>query len=103
MKKYTILKLTKFIQNGAIIKAALYNATLQSLRKVIKICQLGKLTKQIILLHDNVTPHFAWVTQNLKIKYKWDVWKYLLAYMTSLCDFHAFSRIENNNHRMLVK
>lgn len=56
------------------INSAAYCESLKKQKKAIKDRQPRKMSKLIVLLHDNVSPHPTNVTIR---KLKWEVWEYL--------------------------
>lgn len=89
--------LAEFMPKGTTINSAAYCATLKRLRKALKDRRPGKLTRKIVLIHDNATPHSARVTQDLLKKFKWDVWEHP-PYSPDLspCDFHVFGPMKQD-------
>ena len=55
----------EFMPKKTTINAAAYCETLTRLRKAIKDKKPGKLSKKLVLLHDEATPHSACVTRDL--------------------------------------
>lgn len=82
---------TEFMPKGSTINSVSYCETLKRLRKAIKDRRPGKLTKGIVLLHDNATPHSARITKELLETFKWEEWEHP-PYSPDLapCDFHVF-------------
>ncbi len=68
---HTVLQL-KYCQKGSNVGSASYLNTLICLQKVVK-SKCPSLLKRKVLLHDNVTPHLAKLTQSLFNQLKWDV------------------------------
>lgn len=83
---------SEYMPRGTTINSEAYCETLKRLRKAIKERRPGKLSKGIVLLHDNATPHSARVTLDLlEKKFKWEQWEHP-PYSPDLspCDFHVF-------------
>lgn len=87
--------MVEYMPQGSTITAASYFDTLMRLRKAIKEKRRGKLSKKIVLLHDNARPHSAKLTQTLLRDVKWDVFPHP-PYSPDLApsDFHLFPAIK---------
>ncbi|KAF8763295.1 Histone-lysine N-methyltransferase SETMAR like protein [Argiope bruennichi] len=74
-----------------------YYETLRYLRKAVKNKRRGKLSKDIVLLHDNARPHKASSTQSLLLSFGWKIWQYL-SFIPDLvsCHFHVFGKLKEN-------
>ena len=86
--------LIDFLQRGITVNAQRYSQILTTLRQAIKSKRLGKLTRGVILLHDNVKPHAANTIPAFLQKLKWEV----LGHPTyspdlSPCDYTIFGPI----------
>jgi len=75
-----------------------YHDTLLRLRKAIQTKRPGKLSRTVVLLHNNATPHKARKIQDLLRSFKWDVFPHP-AHSPDLApsDFHLFAHL----HRWL--
>lgn len=87
----------EFMMKGTMINAASYCATFKSPWKIIKYRQPGKLSRNIVLLHDSATPHSAYITKAFLDEFKWEVWEHP-PYIPDLlsCDFHVLDTIKND-------
>ncbi len=65
--------LVDFLEHGARINAHRYCETLLKLRNALKSKRPGKLSRGVILLHDNARPHTANLTKGCLQKFKWEV------------------------------
>ena len=65
--------LIDFLQHGTTVNAQRYSQTLTTLRQAIKSKRPGKLTRGVILLHDNARPHTANTIKGLMQNFKWEV------------------------------
>ncbi|GBM53343.1 hypothetical protein AVEN_165022-1 [Araneus ventricosus] len=65
---------TELMRKGTTINAEAYCETLRCLSKPMKNKRSGKLSKDIVLLHDNAIPHKARTTQGLLRRFWWEVW-----------------------------
>ncbi|KFM62375.1 Histone-lysine N-methyltransferase SETMAR, partial [Stegodyphus mimosarum] len=86
---------TEFMPKGATINASSYCETLKRLRKSLKNRRPGKLSKGIVLLHDNARPHAAKQTCELLKTFRWEVWNHS-PYSPDLSppDFHVFGPLK---------
>ena len=64
---------TEVMKKGTTINADAYCAILTSLRNAIKNKKCGKMSKDIVLLHDNETPN---TTKDLFQHCRWEIWKH---------------------------
>lgn len=64
--------LVDFLPRGDTIKAQTYCETLTRLRRAIQNKRRSKLSKGIVLLHDNARPHVAHRTRDLITSYGWE-------------------------------
>jgi len=65
--------LVDFMPRNTTINADAYCATLRRLRKAIQTSSRGKLSRGIVLIHDNARPHTARQTQTLlHDAFRWD-------------------------------
>ena len=69
----TRTRLIGFLQRGTTVNAQRYSQTSTTFRQAIKSKRLGKLTRGVILLHDNARPHTANTITALLQKFKWEV------------------------------
>jgi len=84
--------LVDFMPRNTSINADAYCATLRRLRKAIQNRCRGKLSRGIVLIHDNARPHTARLTQNLlRDEFHWDTFDHP-PYSPDLApsDFHLF-------------
>ena len=65
--------LIDFLLCRTTVNAQRYSQTLTILCQAIKLKQPGKLTSEVILLHDNAKPHTANTIMALLQKFKWKV------------------------------
>ncbi|GBM92751.1 Mariner Mos1 transposase [Araneus ventricosus] len=89
------LLLIDFLEHGARVNAQLYSETLTKLRKAMKPKHPSKISRGVILLHDNARPHTAKAAKELLQKFKWKVLSHP-PYSPDLspCDFHMFGEIQ---------
>ena len=87
--------LIDFLQRGTTVNVQLYSQTLTTLRQAIKSKRPGKLTRVVLLLHDNARPHTANTITALLQKYKWEVVN-LPPYSPDLspCDYAIFGPLK---------
>ncbi|KAG8176077.1 hypothetical protein JTE90_025535 [Oedothorax gibbosus] len=64
--------LMDFLSRNETINSAAYCETLNNLRRSIQNKRRGKLSKGIVLLHDNARPHVANRTKDLITSFKWE-------------------------------
>ncbi|KAG8189987.1 hypothetical protein JTE90_001444 [Oedothorax gibbosus] len=64
--------LVDFLPRNETINAAAYCETLNNMRRSIQNKRRGKLSKGIVLLHDNARPHVANRTKYLITSFKWE-------------------------------
>ncbi|GBO44480.1 hypothetical protein AVEN_174930-1 [Araneus ventricosus] len=78
-------------------KAESYCETLRGLLKAVKNKGRGKLSKGIVLLHDNERLHKARTTQGLLRTFGWEVWKHP-PYTPDMapCDCHIFNKLKEH-------
>jgi len=69
----TSSELTEFQQRGHTVTSASYCTILTKLRATIRRKRPGLLTKEVLLLHDNVRPHSANQTTVTLRSFKWEV------------------------------
>ena len=65
--------LIDFLQHGTTVNAQHYSQTLTALRQAIISKRSGKLSRGVILLHENARPHTANTITALLQKFKWEV------------------------------
>ena len=63
--------LVDFLERGRTINGERYQETLTNLRRAIQNRRRGKLSKGVLLLHDNARPHTARATANLIGSFGW--------------------------------
>ena len=63
--------LVDFLERGRTINGERYQETLTNLRRAIQNRRRGKLSKGVLLLHDNARPHTARATANLIESFGW--------------------------------
>ncbi len=85
----------EYLLKGATINTERYRKIIKNLRKTIKRKRLGLLIEGVILLHDNVQPHSANVTQELLQQFQWDAFRHPL-YSSNLApsDFALFPALK---------
>ncbi|KAF6212895.1 hypothetical protein GE061_010605 [Apolygus lucorum] len=85
--------LVDFMVRGTTINANAYCETLTKLKKKDK--RRGMLTRGVSLLYDNARPHTARVTQDLLVRFGWDVINHP-PYSPDLApsDFHLFTKLK---------
>ena len=87
-----------FMPRNTTINADAYRATLRRLRKAIQNCRRGKLSRGIVLIHDNARPHTARQTQTLlHDAFHWDTFDHP-PYSPDLApsDFYLFSKMKEH-------
>ena len=67
------LLLIDILLHGTTVNAQHYSQTLTTLCQAIKLKRPSKLTRWVILLHDNARPHTANTITPLLQKFKWEV------------------------------
>ncbi|GBN42211.1 Mariner Mos1 transposase [Araneus ventricosus] len=87
--------LIDLLEHGARVNAQLYSVTLTKLRKAMKSKHPSKISRGVILLHDNARPHTAKAAKELLQKFKWKVLSHP-PYSPDLspCDFHMFGELQ---------
>jgi hypothetical protein len=65
--------LLEWMPVGGTINAQRYCDTLQNLRRAIKHKRHGKLTRGVLMLHDNARPHAAHATRDTLRRFAWGV------------------------------
>jgi len=83
--------LVDILERGSTINAQRYCETLQKLRRAIQNKRRGKLSRQILFLHDNARPHTANRTQQLLNDFGWEKFNHP-PYSPDLApsDYHLF-------------
>ena len=86
-----------FLTAPRTINADRYCKDLTKLRGAIKRKRPGKLSKKVLLLHDNARPHSAAKTKNLLENFKWDIFDHPL-YSPDLApsDFRLFPLLKES-------
>ena len=90
--------LVDFMPRNTTINADAYCATLWRLRKAIQNRRRGRLSRGIVLIHDNVRPHTARLTQTLlRDEFPWDTFDHP-PYSLDLApsDFHLFLKMKEH-------
>ena len=90
--------LVDFMPRNTTINADAYCATLRRLRKAIQNRRRGKLSRGIVLIHDNARPHTARLTQTLlRDEFHWDTFDHP-PYSPDLApsDFHLFLKMKEH-------
>ena len=90
--------LVDFMPGNTTINADAYCATLRRLRKAIQKRRRGKLSRGIVLIHDNARPHTARQTQTLlHEEFHWDTFDHP-PYSPDLApsDFHLFLKMKEH-------
>lgn len=89
--------LVDFMPRGMTINSEAYCATLARLRRAIQNKRRGKLTKGILLLHDNARPHTAARSREMIDSFGWEVLDHP-PYSPDLApsDFHLFRYLKNH-------
>lgn len=87
--------LIEFTEPRVHINANLYNETLNKLHQAIRRKRPGKLSRGVILLHDNARPHVAKVVKENLQRKKWRILEHP-PYSPDLspCDFHIFGPLK---------
>jgi histone-lysine N-methyltransferase SETMAR len=87
--------MTEFLEAGNTVNSAWYVETIQNLRQ--RVCQVRRLTLQILLLHDNARPHTARATIDALETLKFEVLSHP-PYSPELapCDFHFFPHLKRD-------
>uniref|UniRef100_A0A670YLX0 Mariner Mos1 transposase n=1 Tax=Pseudonaja textilis TaxID=8673 RepID=A0A670YLX0_PSETE len=87
--------LIDFLEHGATINSVRYCETLQKVRKAIQNKRRGKLSSEILFLHDNARPHTANPTREVLNAFKWEIFPHP-PYSPDLApsDYHLFLRIK---------
>jgi histone-lysine N-methyltransferase SETMAR len=87
--------LLEWMPVGATINAQCYCDTLQNLRRAIKNKWSGKLSRGVLMLHDNVCPHAAHATRDTLCRSGWGVLDHP-PYSPDLspCDYHVFGPLK---------
>ncbi|GBM81402.1 Mariner Mos1 transposase [Araneus ventricosus] len=93
---------TEFKRKGRTINAESNCETLRGLLKALKNKRRGKLSKGIVLLHDNARPHKARATQGLLFSFGWEVRQHPALIMRDLITtaINGSSFINSNNFRI---
>ena len=88
--------LVEFLPAGTTINSDVYCDTIKKLRRSIQNKRRGRLTKGIVLLHDNARPHTAARTSTLLSEIGWEVFDHP-PYSSDLApnDFHLFAKMKN--------
>ena len=89
--------LVDFLPPGETIHAVRYCKTLDRLREAVRRKRPGRLTKGVILQHDNATPHTTNLTKDWLRKYDWHVLTYPL-HSPDLApsDYHLFEPLKSH-------
>ena len=88
--------LINFLQRGTLVNAQRFSQTLTILRQAIKSKGPGKLTRGVILLHDNAMPHTANTITALLHKFNWGVLGHPpFSQDLSPCDYAIFSPLKS--------
>lgn len=89
--------LVEFLSRNETINAASYCETLKNLRRAIQNKRRGKLSKGIVLLHDNARPHVANRTKDLIKSFKWETLDHP-PYSPDLApsDYHLFLHLKKH-------
>jgi len=90
--------LVDFMPRNTTINAEAYCATLRRLRKAIQNRRRGKLSRGIVLIHDNARPHTARLTQTLlRDEFHWDTFDHP-PYSPDLApsDFYLFLKMKGH-------
>lgn len=89
--------LIDYLPRGTTITADRYCEVLRSLRRAIQNKRRGKLSKKVILFHDNARPHSARQTRDLLDRFKWEIFGHP-PYSPDLApsDFHLFPQLKNH-------
>ena len=85
------------MEKVTVSNADAYCATLMSLRNAIKNKRRKKISKGIVLLHDNATTHTAYKTKDLLRRFRRDVWKhppYRLDFAP--CDYNLLGKLKDH-------
>jgi histone-lysine N-methyltransferase SETMAR len=87
--------LLKWMPVGATINAQSYCDTLQNLRWAIKNKRPGKLSRRVLMLHDNARPHAVHATRDTLRRFGWGVLDHP-PYSPDLspCDYHVFGPLK---------
>jgi histone-lysine N-methyltransferase SETMAR len=87
--------LLEWMPVGATINAQHYCDTLQDLRQAIKNKWPGKLSRGVLMLHDNARPHAAHATRDTLCRFGWGVLDHP-PYRPDLspCDYHVFGPLK---------
>jgi histone-lysine N-methyltransferase SETMAR len=87
--------LLEWMPVGATINAQRYCDTLQNLRWAIKNKRPGKLSRGVVMLHDNACPHAAHTTWDTLRRFGWGVLDHP-PYSPDLspCDYHVFGPLK---------
>lgn len=88
--------LVDFLERGTTINSARYSQTLENLRRAIQNKRRGKLSSQILFLHDNARPHTANRTREVLDAFKWEVFPHP-PYSPDLApsDYHLFPTMKS--------
>jgi histone-lysine N-methyltransferase SETMAR len=83
--------LVEFLFQGSTINADVYCDTLKKLRHAIRNKRRGMLSRDVVMLHDNVRPHTAASQQDLIATFGWEQFHHAL-YSPDFApsDFHVF-------------
>jgi len=89
--------LIEYMPAGSTITGASYFDTLVKLQQAIKNKRPGKLSKGVILLHDNARPRVARLVKGLLVDFRWEVFCHP-PYSPDLApsDFHAFPGLKKH-------
>lgn len=83
------------MKKGKTINSIFYQETLKKLQRAIQNKRQGKLSKIVLLIHDNARPHTAYATQDLLEKLNWEVFPHPPHSLDlAPSDFHLFSQLE---------
>jgi len=87
--------LMEFLQHGQTVNAVRYCETLEHLREAIRRKRPGLLSRGVVLLHDNATPHTSAKTLEWLQKYNWEILQHP-AYSPDLApsDYHLFGPLK---------
>jgi len=89
--------LIDFLESGTTINADRYCEVLNKLKSAIKRKRPGKLSRKVLLFHDNARPHSAKKTQTLLEKFKWEIFDHP-PYSPDLApsDFFLFPKLKES-------
>ncbi|GFN91489.1 histone-lysine N-methyltransferase SETMAR [Plakobranchus ocellatus] len=89
--------LLDILPQGQCINAARYCSTLDRLKEAIRCKRPGLLRRDVVLQHDNATPHSANLTQQWLQRYSWEILPHP-AHSPDLApsDFHLFGPLKRH-------